>query len=71
MLSRREIWKRLFVCPCCHGEGGDYDPVLFYGVGGGPWEDCYLCKGSGRVGLWRLLLWRKWQMKSSRTGGER
>jgi len=34
-------------CLACNGEGGEYDAVLWYGLGGGPYYDCNYCKGEG------------------------
>ena len=36
-------------CPCCHGAGGWYEPVLWKGPSGGPFESCTICKGKGSV----------------------
>lgn len=45
-------------CPVCKGEGGGYDAVLWNGIGGGPWENCYMCRGKGDVSLSFLInLW--------------
>ncbi len=56
-------YMKMFRCPECHGQGGGYDPVLFCGIGGGPWEECCLCNGAGRVRILRMLLWQKWQLE--------
>ena len=49
-------------CPCCKGEGGEYDAILWNGVGGGPYYPCEYCGGAGRVGLLAWLRWRLWDL---------
>ena len=44
-------------CPCCGGDGGEYDAILWDGPGGGPYYECCFCKGEGQVGLWKRLIW--------------
>lgn len=56
--SRDWTWfpLRWFVCAYCHGEGGERDVIL--DDGSGPWEECGVCSGTGRVGLrMRILQW--------------
>jgi len=43
------IQERWVCCPLCHGEGGEFDNVLWKGVGGGPWIECGLCQGFGQI----------------------
>lgn len=45
-------------CPCCNGEGGEQDIILYHGIGGGPWYECLWCKGNRRVGFFKWLFWR-------------
>ncbi len=45
-------------CPVCNGSGGEYDPILWNGVGGGPYYECTYCKGSGEISLFKWLLWK-------------
>jgi hypothetical protein len=47
----------LMNCPTCKGEGGDYEAVLWHGVGGGPYYECNYCTGSGVVSLAKFLYW--------------
>ena len=55
--------SRIFVCPWCRGEGGDYVPVLYHGTGGGPFEVCGLCQGTGAVRPWRRWLPVWWRLR--------
>lgn len=56
-------------CPMCKGEGGEYDAILYRGIGGGPWETCMFCGGGGDVKLPQWLRWwlieaaEKWRMR--------
>lgn len=47
----KEIMK--MKCLACNGEGGEYDEVLWYGPGGGPYYKCEYCKGNGEISLFR------------------
>lgn len=40
-------------CPECKGEGGFTIPVMFMGLG--PWDECGLCLGRGKIS--RKLMW--------------
>jgi hypothetical protein len=53
-------------CQECGGMGGDYEPILFYGPGGGPWEECGFCEGLGFVTPWIRGLWLKWKRDEKR-----
>ena len=44
-------------CPNCKGDGGEYEAVLWYGAGGGPYYECDYCSGSGHV---NILMWCYW-----------
>lgn len=44
-------------CPDCHGEGGDWNVVLWWGPGGGEWIDCGYCDENGTVSIRRWLYW--------------
>jgi len=44
-------------CPMCKGDGGEWNAVLWRGIGGGPWESCMFC---GRLGYVKLSKWLKW-----------
>jgi hypothetical protein len=44
-------------CPMCHGEGGWWEPVLWRGIGGGPYEVCDLCLGVGKVSQDLRMKW--------------
>lgn len=43
-------------CPECRGAGGWYEPVLWRGIGGGPFELCGWCD-HGDIAPWDWLLW--------------
>ena len=45
-------------CPCCSGTGGDYEMVLYPGMGGGPYYQCGYCHGDGMVNIIRWLRWK-------------
>jgi hypothetical protein len=40
------------ICPDCKGDGGEWEAVLWRGIGGGPYNKCDYCKGRGYVSLW-------------------
>ena len=45
------------ICPDCKGSGGEYDAVLWHGIGGGPYYECDYCHGKGKVSLGWWLHW--------------
>lgn len=45
-------------CPSCNGEGGEWNAILWRGIGGGEWLRCGLCDGAGTVRLSRFLRWQ-------------
>lgn len=42
-------------CPICDGEGGWYNDVLWHGVGGGEYEGCDFCNGTGSVSVFKRI----------------
>ena len=52
-------------CPACNGNGGEYDPILWNGVGGGPYYECPYCKGTGKVSLFKWLRWKYYIIKDA------
>ena len=67
----------MVTCPMCKGEGGERDPVLYNGIGGGPWYECEFCDGEGRIAWWGMMVWwagglndwlcRRWYRKLSKA----
>jgi DnaJ-class molecular chaperone len=55
----KNLWNEMMTCPCCKGEGGETDYIIYVGIGGGPYYECPYCKGSGRVNIFKVLLWKK------------
>jgi len=53
-------------CPICDGEGGWYEPVLYYGYGGGPYEECIYCNGTGKVWFWKWFDYKYTVWKAER-----
>ena len=54
-------------CPECHGRGGEVEPVLDFGQG--PFIECWLCKGDGKVGNKQRGIWlnyKKWEKNQSK-----
>ncbi len=44
-------------CPMCEGEGGWYE-FVDYGLGQGPYTQCWTCKGEGELSMWtRISVW--------------
>ena len=48
-------WRRPFVCPCCDGDGGDFEPETDEGYG--PTYECGFCDGKGFVSIRGRLSW--------------
>jgi hypothetical protein len=44
-------------CPACAGKGGELEPILWDGIGGGPWYPCKFCKETGTVSIFKMLYW--------------
>ena len=44
-------------CPACDGKGGEYEPILYKGLGGGPYYPCEFCDDEGHMGFFNWLLW--------------
>lgn len=36
-------------CPCCHGTGNIFNPIIYNGIGGGENLECAYCNGDGKV----------------------
>lgn len=48
-------------CFNCDGDGSYYNPVLWYGAGGGEYIECEICNKTGKISflLWiRSKFWR-------------
>lgn len=44
-------------CPDCKGDSGEWNAVLWRGVGGGEWIECGYCNGTGKVLPFDWLFW--------------
>lgn len=42
-------------CPECRGRGGWVVAILWDGIGGGPFEECGFCNGTGEIKQKRLF----------------
>jgi len=61
-------------CPSCNGDGGEYERVLWKGIGGGPYYEDEYCNGTGRVGLksylwWHIIIW--WENQTNKRRRKR
>jgi hypothetical protein len=42
-------------CLICNGKGGEYDSIIYYGAGGGPYYECNYCSGTGKINFFKWL----------------
>jgi len=46
-------------CPMCNGEGGEYNAVLWNGIGGGEYLSCDFCLGDGEITKDKMNEWNE------------
>ncbi len=67
MCTKIEMGRPFAWCPWCKGTGHHTDEVID-GAEVAGW-DCWLCKGGGRVSLWRWLRLKfSWLIRTEEAG---